>query len=195
MSILLIVVKFGDRVVAGVLSAAWPVITTQELGFGAQFYPEWQAVSGIVAAVFGVIIAPLIDRVTAERALIWGLALKAAVIAGAAALVNFWTNETVVVVLIVLVGLTTQLLTISTIALFMNLCAPKVAATRFAVYMALSNLALSAGSGAIGPLDALFTFEQIFYVVAVVDVFMLVLMLRFKLASHKGLVEARFGTS
>ena len=195
MSILLIVVKFGDRVVAGVISAAWPVITTQELGFAATFYPEWAAVSGIVAAVFGVIIAPLVDRYTAERALIWGLALKAAVIAGAALLAPYWVNETVMIVLIFLVFLTSQLLTISTIALFMNLCAPRVAATQFAVYMALSNLALSTGSLVIGPLDALLTFDQIFYVVAVVDVLMLVLMLRFNLAAHKGRVEARFGTA
>ena len=61
--------------------------------------------------------------------------------------------------------------------------------------MALSNLALSTGSLVIGPLDALLTFDQIFYVVAVVDVLMLVLMLRFNLAAHKGRVEARFGTA
>ena len=194
MSVLLIVVKFGDRVVAGVLSAAWPVITTQELGFSPEFYPQWAAVSGVVAAVFGVVIAPLVDRVTAERALIWGLAFKAAVIAAAGLLADQWVNETMLIAVIFMVGLASQLLTIATIALFMNLCTPKVAATQFAVYMALSNLALSVGSWAIGPLDAMFTFDQIFYVIAVVDVLMLVMMFRFNLASHKARVAERLGT-
>ena len=193
MSVLLIVVKFGDRVVAGVLSAAWPVITTQELGFSPEFYPQWSAVSGIVAAVFGVVIAPLVDRVTAELALIWGLAFKALVIAAAGLLAGQWVNENLLIALIFLVGLASQLLTIATIALFMNLCTPKVAATQFAVYMALSNLALSTGSAAIGWLDAVFTFEQVFYVIAIVDVVMLVFMLKFDLASHKVSVKARFG--
>ena len=97
------------------------------------------------------------------------------------------------IALIFLVGLASQLLTIATIALFMNLCTPKVAATQFAVYMALSNLALSTGSAAIGWLDAVFTFEQVFYVIAIVDVVMLVFMLKFDLASHKVSVKARFG--
>ena len=177
------------------MSAAWPVITTQELGFSPEFYPQWSAVSGIVAAVFGVVIAPLVDRVTAELALIWGLAFKALVIAAAGLLAGQWVNENLLIALIFLVGLASQLLTIATIALFMNLCTPKVAATQFAVYMALSNLALSTGSAAIGWLDAVFTFEQVFYVIAIVDVVMLVFMLKFDLASHKVRVKARFGVA
>ena len=67
----------------------------------------------------------------------------------------------------------------------MSLCSPKVAATQFAVYMALSNLALSTGSALLGPLDALFEFRQIFYLVAVVDVAMLALLSLFDLERHK----------
>ena len=155
MSLLLIVIKFGDRVAAGIFGAAMPVLTTQELGFSSTFYPEWMAIAGIVAAVFGVIIAPFIDRVTAQRALFWGLLFKVLVISVGALLVDYWVNPNVLIGLFFIYSFAGQWLTIASISLFMNLCATKIAASQFAVYMAMSHLALSVGSALIGLLEAI----------------------------------------
>jgi PAT family beta-lactamase induction signal transducer AmpG len=189
MSLLLIVIKFGDRVVVGILNAAFPLLTTQELGYDSTFYPEWNAASGLVAAGFGILIAPFIDRIGAQRALFWGLALKAGVILAAGMLAAFWTDPDVLVAVIFAIGLVGQLLTIASISLFMSLCAPRVAASQFAIYMAMSNLALSSGSALIGPLDNLLDYDQIFFVVAAVDVFMLGLMGLFDLDRHRSDLE------
>jgi MFS transporter, PAT family, beta-lactamase induction signal transducer AmpG len=194
MSLLLIVVKFGDRVAAGIFGAVMPVLTTQELGFSATFYPEWSAIAGMVAAVLGVLVAPYIDRVTAQRALFWGLLFKVLVIVGSALLVDYWVNPNLLIVLYFVYGFTGQWLTIATISLFMNLCATRIAASQFAVYMAMSNLALSAGSALLGPLDALLAFHEIFYVIAAIDLAMLGLFLWFNLEKHKARLGTIFGT-
>ena len=161
------------------------MLTTQELGLDATFYPGWSSIAGVVAAIFGVFIAPLVDAVGAKRALFWGLAVKAAIIAGAGMLHAHWADQTVLVTVIFMVGLSGQLLTIASIALFMNLCSPKIAATQFAVYMALSNLALSTGSGLLGPLDAMFEFYELFLLVAAIDLVMLALIPLFNLERHR----------
>jgi PAT family beta-lactamase induction signal transducer AmpG len=44
-------------------------------------------------------------------------------------------------------AIATQIVTIALIALFMRLCLNRVAASQFAVYMALANLTYSMGSG------------------------------------------------
>ncbi|MCH8257326.1 MAG: MFS transporter [Proteobacteria bacterium] len=193
MSLLLIVVKFGDRVAAGIFGAAMPVLTTQELGFSSTFYPEWMAIAGIVAAVFGVIVAPFIDRVTAQRALFWGLSFKILVISAGALLVDYWVNPNVLVILFFIYAFASQWLTIASISLFMNLCATKIAASQFAVYMAMSNLALSVGSALIGPLDAILEFHEIFYVIAAIDLAMLGLLVFFNLEKHKVRLNAIVG--
>jgi len=190
MSVLLVLVKFGDRVAAGLLGAAMPVMTTQELGYAQTFYPQWNAASGIVAALFGVLVAPLVDRFGARRALVWGLVFKILLVLGAAMLAAYWARPTVMIGIIIATGLGGQLLTIATIALFMHLCTPRVAATQFAVYMALSNLALSAGSALLGPFDAWLDFRQLFFAVAAIDVVALSLLRWFDLERHQQRLRA-----
>ena len=192
MSLLLIIIKFGDRVAVGILGAALPVLTTQELGLGETFYPEWNAIAGVMAAVFGIMIAPYVDRIGATRALFWGLVFKIAVVLSAGLLSAYWVDETVLIALVVLIGLGGQFLTIASIALFMALCTPRVAASQFAIYMAMSNLALSAGSALIGPLDFLLDFDEIFYVVAGIDTVVLGLVLLFSIERHKERIAVAF---
>ncbi len=185
MSLLLIAVKFGDRITAGIFTSVMPVLTTQELGFAETFYPEWSAMAGLAAAVAGVVVAPWIDRMTAVRALFQGLLAKVVIITVVALLVEYWTVPGVVVTFIFAYSLVGQWLTIASISLFMHLCSPRVAASQFAVYMAMSNLALSAGSFFTGLLDLVFSFSQIFYVVAIIDLAMLGLLMSFNLDRHR----------
>lgn len=185
MSLLLIAIKFGDRVVVGLLNATFPVLTTQELGFDATFYPLWNSIGGMLAAAFGVLIAPLIDRVGAQRALMWGLLIKAVVIGIAGLLASQWTTDQIIIGIVFGVNFVGQLLTVASIALFMNICSPRIAATQFAVYMASSNLALSAGSILLGPLDAAFSFQEIFLIAAGIDLLLVALIPLFKLQAHR----------
>lgn len=192
MSLLLILIQFGDRVISGLLVGAFPVITTQELGLSQTFYPEWNAAAGIAGAFLGVLVAPFIDRVTAEKALLWGLAVKAAALALFGVLAPFWAVQPFFIGFLFLSAILSQWLTIAAISLFMNLCASKVSASQFAVYMASSNLALSAGSALLGPLDALLTFEQLFYVLALTNVVLAGMLVLFDLDHHKSRLSLLF---
>ena len=83
-------------------------------------------------------------------------------------------------------------LTIASVSLFMNLCASKVAASQFAIYMAISNLALSAGSGMLGPLDRMLEFHQIFYTAAGINIVVMGCLLLFNLDKHKTKLKTMF---
>ena len=59
----------------------------------------------------------------------------------------------------------------------MNLCWRHVAATQFALYMALANLGYSAGSALAGLLDTVFEYSPIFFIMAAGSGTVLVLLL------------------
>ena len=190
MSLLLIFVKVGDRTAVGIITAAFPVLTTQELGHPETFYPEWSALAGIFAAVFGIAVAPIIDRVTAQRALLLGLATKVVAMVAIGLLIEYWSDDRVLIGLLFLIAFISQWLTISSISLFMHLCAVKVSASQFAVYMAVSNLALSLGSSLFGPLDSWLDYDEMIYMVALIDFFVLITLLFFSLEKHQKRLEA-----
>lgn len=185
MSLLLIFVKIGDRTTVGIITAALPIITTQELGKPETFYPEWSAIAGIFAAIFGIAVAPIIDWLNAHRALLLGLAIKVIVLIGIGFAINYWQDERVLISILFLVAFVSQWLTIASVSLFMHLCAIKVSASQFAVYMATSNLALSFGSGLFGPLDTWFNYDEIIFIAAMIETSMLIALLFFSLNRHQ----------
>ncbi len=192
MSIILTFVRFGDRVASGILQAVFPVMTTQELGYTDTFFPETTAITSMIAAVFCVVASPVIDRISPRRAMFLGLIFKAVTMAAAGLLAPSWGTPSIMIAVIFCFDLSSMWLTVAGVSLFMGLCASKVAASQFAIYMALSNLALSAGSGLIGILDTLLDFNQIFYAVGLIDLAMIGGLFLFNLEKHKARLEALF---
>ncbi len=185
MSLLLVLCAFLDRAAGGMFIALTPVATVQEMGWADTDYSNWQATGGLIAAVFGVVIAPWIDRRGASVALIGGVLAKIVLLAAAGLFTRFWTEPAFFEALIVLYNATGQVVTIALIALFMNICAHKVAATQFAVYMASSNLAFPAGSAAVAMLAGRLETSEIFLVAAVMNAGFLLLWPMFNLENHK----------
>ena len=161
-SILLVTVFFGDRITSGILQAVFPILTTQELGFSNAFYPEWKAMAAIISALLCVIVSPVIDRITPLRAIYGGLIFKSIAIGVTALLADFWAKPLIIIATIFSFEFTKLLLVIASSSLYMSICSPRVAASQFAIYMALSNLAISIGSSLTGPLHRLLEFDQIF---------------------------------
>ncbi|MBN2242119.1 MAG: MFS transporter [Acidobacteria bacterium] len=192
MSLLLVLVDFGDRMSSGILQAVFPVLTTQELGFSETFYPEWTAAAGMIAAGFCILASPVIDRITPLRAIYAGFIFKILTVAAAGLLAAYWARPAAMIAIIFTYEFQTLWLTIASVSLFMNLCASKVAASQFAIYMAVSNLALSAGSGVLGPLDGALEFHQIFYAAAGINIVMTGCLLLFNLEKHKARLRALF---
>ena len=175
MSLLLIVLEGLSRVAGGMLIAVAPVLTVQDLGWLQTEYSQWIAVVGVIAAIFGVLMGPLVDRFGAKIALSIAIAVRALMFFGVAALQSWWQDPMFFKAVLLLNNLSSQIVTIAIIALFMQLSFQKVAATQFAVYMALANLTWAMGSALIAPMDGVLDYSQMFYVMAALNVMFLLL--------------------
>ena len=167
MSLVAIAVEFVARLRDGMALVVFPVVATQELGFTTEQYSWLHGIVGFAAAALVVLAGPSIDRFGAKRVLMISLLASAAVHFAAGALPWIWQDTGFVLALYCVVTLLVQLIFVSVIALFMNLCSRKVAATQFAVYMALANLGRSAGSWTLGAMGDQLDFMQDFLVMGV----------------------------
>jgi PAT family beta-lactamase induction signal transducer AmpG len=82
------------------------------------------------------------------------------------------------------------IITIAFLAAAMGLCWQRVAATQFALYMAVSNLGDAVGAAVTGPLDALLEYRHLFFVAAACGALMLMLLWRVDLAEHRRRLDA-----
>ena len=153
-SLLLIVATLCWRLSDGIFISAIPVLLTQQIGWESTDYSYWYSNSSFFAALFGILLGPLIDRYGARNFFIAGLAAAAGIYLVLGLTVEFWQNRIYWVVGLFAVNFAIQVVFIAFIALQMTVCWKKVAATQFAVYMAWSNLARSFGAQAYGELSS-----------------------------------------
>ena len=147
MSILLILIEALNRMTSGLLVAVSPVLTVQELGWLQLDFSNWVAVTGVIAAIAGVVLGPIIDRLGSLRILKWIVMFRLAIFLAMGLFESMWGVSSVFKWFMLVNAIATQIVTIALIALFMRLCLNRVAASQFAVYMALANLTYSMGSG------------------------------------------------
>ncbi len=154
MSLLLITVEVLARAGYGMTVAVLPIVATQELGFSSAVYTAWFGAISAGSAFVGLFFGPVIDRFGAHRLLAIGLIGSALcyVIFGLAPMM--WGYTPFVVGMLGVSQLFGQAFFVSMIALFMGVCARRISATQFAVYMSLANLARSAGALIFGFLSA-----------------------------------------
>lgn len=184
MSILLIVVEGLSRSAGGVLITINPVIAVQELGWLQTDYSNWYAICGVIAAVTGIVIAPLIDRFGAYGALFLIIAFRTLMFLVVATMDASWHSVTFFKAFILINYVSGQIVTVSIIAMFMRLCFKQVAATQFAVYMASANLTLSLGAALVLPLEQVFDYVGMMYFVAGLNLAILVLLPLLNLERH-----------
>lgn len=175
MSVLLVLLEALNRMSAGILQAIGPVITVQELGWSQADFAGWIAVTGIAAAVFGVILGPIVDRYGAKITLTIMVGIRMLLFLATGFFESYWQDAFLVKGVILIMALTGQIVTIAIISMFMRISFKRVAATQFAVYMALANLGLSMGAALVAPMDGLLDYSQMFYVTAALNALFLVL--------------------
>ena len=145
MSLLAIAFELIARLRDGMAGPLFSVLATQRLGFAAEQSTWFIGVVGFVVAALVILLGPAIDRFGAKRLILIGLFGSVACHLAAFGLLGWWDQTTALMVLFCVSALISQMVFVSVIALFMNLCWKGVAATQFAVYMALANLGSSAG--------------------------------------------------
>jgi PAT family beta-lactamase induction signal transducer AmpG len=185
MSLLLIILEGLNRISAGMLLAISPVLTVQELGWLQTDYSQWVAVIGVAAAVFGVLMGSIIDRVGAGVTLTIAVVIRVGMFLAVAILQTWWQDPYFYKTVMLINFLSGQIVSITIISLFMQISFKPISATQFAVYMALANLTLSLGSALVAPMDGLLSYSQMFYVMAAFNVMFLVLWPLLNLRRHK----------
>ena len=190
MSLLLVAVEFINRVRDGIEVAVFPVFAVEQLGYTTTEYTSFTGIVSLASALIGALLGFAIDRHGAKRFLLVALAGSAACHFVAGSLPSLWEEADKVLVLAGLIFLFTQLIFVATIALFMNLCWPRIAATQFAIYMSLANLSRTAGSGAMAVVGDRLTFAQDFLIMGALLAVAAGLLLLYKQSSHNARLAA-----
>ncbi len=185
MSLLLILLEGLSRVSAGMLTAIGPVLTVQDLGWTQTDFSQWIAITGIAAAVFGVLLGPVVDRFGTRIALTLAISVRMLMFLAMGYMQSLWQDPLFFKAAILVSALSGQIVTIAIISIFMQISFQRVAATQFAVYMALANLTLSMGSAVIAPMDGVLSYSQMFYVAAALNGLFLLLWPLVNLVRHR----------
>ncbi len=146
MSLVLFLCEFLMRMRDGIAFAVVPVFAVQKLGFSSADYSTFQGYVGFAIAAAGVLLGPLMDRFGVKRLYLIAAGISAVTTILFAASPAWWPNLTYVIATAIVSGLCGQLFFVGYIALAMNLCWPRVAASQFAIYMSLANLSRSIGA-------------------------------------------------
>jgi PAT family beta-lactamase induction signal transducer AmpG len=169
----------------GIFLAMMPVYYVKELGWNDTAYSGLTGsallAGGTISILFGGFILERIGRVRAFQVL---CAVAAAL--GLLLVVAPWLSDVDLAMKAYRVAylVLDTLINVAFIAVAMAICAKQVAATQFAIYMALSNVGYSAGSAAFGPLLTVLSYEAVFVVFAVVTILALFTMRQVSIAGH-----------
>ena len=154
--IVILIVGFVVSMMApGILNGVKPLFAADVLGWEKDTFTSWssqaQLLAGLPAALlFGFAAA----RWGARRAFIIAAVLTGVCSLAMLALQSHWTNPAVFIGLIFATETVRALRLVAGGSLSMRLCTPAIAATQFAVFMAVLNLGSVLGGLALGWLDA-----------------------------------------
>lgn len=188
-SLLMLLVAFMFRFADGFWITLAPVVVVQELGYQSTDYSSWTAAVSFIAAMGGLLLGLFIDRIGvrilyAVALLLYGLL---AVVVGLSE--SFWPTPAFLVTILFLQSFIYQGVFISFIASSMNLCWVKVSATQFAIYMAWANLGRSFGAGSLAALEDTLSYNQMFFVIAMVFLVAVALVWKTNFKRHRERIE------
>lgn len=188
-SLLLMCTSFLFRFADGFWITLAPIVVVQELGYQSTEYSSFTALAGLIAATAGLFVGLFIDRKGVKLFYMLALFLYG-VLATVVGLTEFaWTSPRFLIFMGGLQAFIYQGVFISFIAIHMNLCWVKVAATQFALYMAWVNLARSLGAGALGGLQDHLAYNQMFFVISLAFFVAVALLWKVNLDTHQQKIQ------
>ena len=182
---------FLFMLVLGLLQPLLPVLSVQELGWGHKEFSNLFALAGVIACVVGVFLsATIINRLGPINTLVLITFLFMILGVGAGSTIHLLMTRIAFVIFVICFHIIKFCGIVAILALFMNMCWKRVAATQFAIYMAFANLGASAGAALAGPLDTFFEYSHIFFLTAAASGLVLVLMRSVDLKAHQEYVSS-----
>jgi PAT family beta-lactamase induction signal transducer AmpG len=189
-SIVLILMTLFWRIQSGFWVTATPIIVVNQLGYESTDYSYWSATAGFVAAVLGLMFGPLIDRSGCRNLMLIALVALAVLHLSAGFLTALWDEPWFPLLVLFCDQFFGQIIFICFIALHMNVCWERIAATQFAIYMAWANLARSIGAGIYGELSPYLERGNEFLIMGMVCLIAAGLLMTVNFARHNERLEA-----
>ena len=157
------------------VTAAWgiflglaPLFATNILGWEKAVYSGWSGQANLVAGLVCVFfLGAAASNWGARRLFIAGALMASACAAAMVALQSHWTNPALFIGAVFLFTTLAFLRSVTGGSLAMRLCKPAIAATQFAVFMAIFNLGRTAASASLGWLDSFGGLPAMFTAMAV----------------------------
>lgn len=167
-TIYMAVASFIIGLMFGLIDTSLPIFTIQELGWTNTSFSHVYSITTVVGGIFGMFLGgALVDFFGDKRMIFIYLIAIIIFITGFALLPDIWHNEKMVFVFVLLYYLFYTFLTIAMFAASMKLCWQVVAATQFTLFMAVTNMGRAAGSGLVGTLKELMSWDYVLLCTAI----------------------------
>lgn len=140
----------------GIFLGAAPLFAANVLGWEKAVYSGWSGQASLVEGLAGALFFGLMThRWGARRMFITTALMGAASAAAMITLQSHWTNPAFFITAIFMFNALVVLRGVASGSLAMRLCTPAIAATQFALFMAILNLGRTLASASLGWLDSL----------------------------------------
>ena len=174
----------------GLIDTLLPIFTIQELGWTNTSYSQVYSITTVVGGLFGMFVGgALVDFFGDKKMIFIYLGATIIFITGLALLPDLWQNEKFVFGFILLYYLFYTFLTIAMFAASMKLCWQVVAATQFTLFMALTNMGRAAGSGLVGTLKELVSWEYVLLITAISPLLTLIFIKLIDFKKHRKKID------
>lgn len=174
----------------GLVDTLLPIFTIQELGWSNTSYSQVYSTTTVVGGFFGMFLGgALVDFFGDKRMIFIYLFTIIILIIALAFLPDLWQNDKFIFGFILLYYLFYTFLTIALFAASMKLCWQVVAATQFTLFMALTNMGRAAGSGLVGTLKEIMSWEYVLIITAVSPLITLIFIKLIDFKKHRKKIE------
>ncbi|WNH07608.1 MFS transporter [Thalassobellus suaedae] len=179
----------------GIIDTLLPIYTIQELGWTNTSFSQVYSTTTLISGLFGMFAGgALVDFFGEKRMLSIYLILTIVILFIIGLSSSLWGFNSFIFGFILISTLLGTFISIAFFATAMKLCYKTVAATQFTLYMAISNSGRAYGSGLVGTLKEIFSWEQIFMLITISPLITILIIQFINFVKHKNKLD-KFKTS
>jgi PAT family beta-lactamase induction signal transducer AmpG len=190
-SLILCVAFFIQGAMEGVIDTLLPIFTIQNLDWTDISFSRAFSTTKVIGGIFGMLLGGILVDMYGEKRMLTiylGAFIFLFGIMGLSS--SLWRNDIVIFGFILLYLLLSTFMAISFFAAAMKLCWKTVAATQFTLYMTVSNLGNSIGSGFLGTLKEHLSWVNIFLLIATIPLIIIVIIQFLNFTKHRRTIDA-----
>ena len=174
----------------GLVDTLLPIYTIQELGWTNTSYSQIYSITTLTNGLFGMFVGGALVDYFGEKKMLTIYLLTTITLLFTIGLTSaLWGFNQYIFGFILLSTLLATFISIAFFSTAMKLSYKTVAATQFALYMAISNSGRAYGSGLVGTLTEILSWEQIFLLIAISPLITLILIQFINFIKHKNSIK------